>query len=154
MATTVSNIALDLVSTSAQAPLGKVVEQYVANQGTEEWVYIQNASGAAWAVADVISGAASSTFTGALSPVASTPRRVRGIVVTAIPDASFGWIKKRGVVSIRNGTAAAIVALDGLMLDTTVPGRAAAAAIAGMAFGHAITAAATGALFTGFVSCE
>lgn len=151
----VSNIALDLVSTTQYAPLGHIVEMPSATGHDEQWVYIQNSSGAAWALGDIIAATTDLTYKGTLAPTSSSASKVRGVCVTPVPDGSFAWIKKKGRCTITNGTAGAIAALDNLVPDSAVAGRAmVSAAVTTFGFGYALTAAAAGVAFTGMIDCK
>lgn len=132
-------VALDLVTTTAQVPLGQTVLQPAGTDGTGEkvWIYVQAfgpISAGDVCARDVLAPAG---FVGAIAaPGSSATSRVLGVAQHAIAPGQYGWILKSGLatVSVLVPAATTEVAGEAVVVSGT-PGQAAAAAAAADAFG-------------------
>ena len=116
MAKSAFGIAITDVDTSAKMPLGfRVVmpatsEGDYADTGEREWIYVYNDEAAtAFAVGDIVvrDTDAGSTYDAILmaSGVAVPAIRVMGVAQHVIADGSYGFVLRRGVGLVKNGTA-------------------------------------------------
>jgi hypothetical protein len=150
--TTAAGVSTTTVTTDQQAPLGFELVVPTANQGEQVWIYVQNASGAQLDVAKMQTRAAGSATYSVAEAGAINPAQAVGVVVTAIPNGSFGFLLRKGIATV--DAAGAVTANSGLIL--VAAGEVVhAAAITGQACGNTLAGKGGGAgTFTAFVNCK
>jgi|7_EtaG_2_1085326.scaffolds.fasta_scaffold01143_12 hypothetical protein len=151
MSTTAAGLSVTTVTTDQQAPLGFILEVPTADQGLQEWIYVQNASGAPLAAAKMQTRAAGSATYSVAEAGGINPAQAVGVVVTAIPDGSFGFLLRKGIATV--DAAGAVTANSGLIL--VAAGEVThAAAITGQACGNTLAGVGGAGTFTAFVNCK
>jgi hypothetical protein len=148
--TTVAGVHQTTVSTSQLAPLGFELEVPTADSGMNVFIYVQNDSGAPLAVGKVQTRkAGSSTYqvaqAGAINPILAV-----GVAHVAIPNGSFGFIQRRGHVTVTS--AGAVAANGGLTLAAS--GNVATGAATLSACGNTLGGVGGAGTFTAFINCQ
>lgn len=149
--------ALDLVSTTQQAPLGKIFQRPdpVANAGLEEWVYVKNGEASTAFAAGTVLGHKDGTATYEVvrAPANCNPSRVVAVAQAAIAAGSYGWVQRKGQGLVKADTGD--IAVDtGLIVGDTAGTADGSAAQTDNSFGHSTNAIAAGATGLVFLDCR
>ena len=151
MGFTAAGISTSTVTTTQQAPLGFILTVPDGNNGTQEWIYVYNDSGAEAAVAKVQTRKAATANYHVAEAGAINPCQAVGVVVTAIPTGSYGFILRKGIGTV--DAAGSVTADKGLIL--VAAGEVThEAGITGMAFGNSLAGRTGAGTFSAFVDCR
>lgn len=154
-------VALDLVTTTAQVPLGQTVLQPAGTDGTGEkvWIYIKALD--ALAEGNVVTRDLSAPpavgldYDAKLSPAGVTSEFVVGVAQHAIAANSYGWVLRKGQGEVKADSATGITGAIGLIAGAAAAGTAqVAGAPADNVFGYALETVAVNLLATCVLNCN
>ena len=151
MGFTASGITTTTVTTDQQAPLGFILTVPDGDNGIQEWIYVYNDSGATANVAKVQTRKAGTANYHIAEAGAINPCQAVGVVVTEIPNGSYGFILRKGICTV--DAAGSVTANKGLILVAS--GEVThEAAVTGSAMGNSLAGRTGAGTFTAFVDCR
>jgi len=149
--------SLTTVGTTQLHPLGTIVVEPAtqggtrANQGEKSWIYVYNDSGADLIVARVQTRKAATATYHVAEAGAINPCQAVGVCAHAIPNGSYGFIVRKGIVTV--DAAGTVNANEGLILiaggEVTHE-----AAVTGSACGNTLAGRTGAGTFTAYIDCK
>ena len=149
--------SLTTVGTTQLHPLGTIVVEPAtqggtrANQGEKSWIYVYNDSGSALDPARMQTRKAGSATYHVAEAGAINPAQAVGMCAHAIPNGSYGFIARKGIVTAF--ATGAVAANKGLILAAA--GEVAdEGAVTGSACGNTLAGNSGSGAFTAYIDCK